>query len=661
VNNLPFFKNLQSREHLVPADWAMTGALTMGLGLLFILYHDFALDDSFITYRYAENLARGEGFIYNPGQRNLGTTAPFYAILLASIQHLAPLPLPLIANLLSLLCLLSGAGLLYLLARRHDLSAAGACAGLLYASSPLLVTSTGMETSFCLLLVLSAVLASDGSPGSRFGRARLACAGVCLGLAVITRSDTVIVAGVLGLVYLWRFRALPWPTMLAALLVIGPFFLWLTTYFGSPLPGSLAAKQAQLALGFPSYAHGLVRYLAGARVGLEDPEVQLQPLVLITLLAGGGMAVAARSGAHSEPGAHRPSGAAAWWIWALAGWGLLHAAAYTVLGVPAYHWYYAPLEPGLCLLAGLSLQRGASALSPSVERAAGVTWRWAAMVVLAALVVGQMGVNVWAKREVFDPKARTYRTVGQWLETHAGAGADVAAMEVGLVGYYSRRPMVDLLGLIDPASRRALVRQDLLWPIAHYRPEYVVLTSHNPFYSVHLEEDAWFYEWYRPVHSQAEEAWSAAPVIIHARARPRPQSTVRDQTVPQGRLGRFRLLSYDLSSEQARPGGWVEVTLRWRREGQTTPRLRIFTHIIDDQFEIPGVSDLDIFPQAWREGETISTHHFLHVAPEVVAGRYYVEVGIYQPETLRRLAALDEEGVPTGAEIIVLQDIQVDS
>ena len=643
MNRIPLLKNLRSEKHVLLADGAMVGALAIGLGLLMALYHNFALDDSFITYRYAENLAEGKGFTYNPGQRNLGTTAPFYAILLALIHRLVPLELPLAANLFSLLSLAGGGGALYLLARRHGHSLAGMWAALLYVTSPLLVTSTGMETSFCLLLVLLAVLAFD--------RERLAWAGLLLGLAVITRLDAILMAIMLGLIYLWRYRALPWRAILVAALVIGPFFLTLALYFPSPLPGSLAAKRAQMVLGFPGYAHGLLRYLAGARVGLEGPELRLQPFLLVTLLAVGGAIVGV--------GCTRRPGQWAWWLWGLVGWGVLHAVAYVVLGVPAYHWYYAPLEPGLFLLVGLCLERGLAASWP---------WRWAVVVLVAGLVVGHIGVNIRAKQELFDPKARTYRSVGEWLGAHAQPQATVAVMEVGLIGYYSRLPMIDLLGLIDPPARRALARQDVLWPIVHYRPEYVVLTSHNPFYSVHLEQDAWFYDWYRPVHSQPDEEWWAAPINVYARARSLLQPVVRGQVVLQGRLGDFRLLSYDLGvgarlsprPERTRAGEWVELTLYWQHEGPGAPHLRVFSHVIDDHFTIYSAHDLDIYPRSWNRGEVVSTHHFLRLASNMAPGHYYIEVGLYYPDTLQRLPALDENGAPTGAEIIVLQEIRVD-
>jgi arabinofuranosyltransferase len=42
-------------------------------------YRDFVFEDAFIPYRYADNLARGEGFVFNPGERVLGTTTTLFS------------------------------------------------------------------------------------------------------------------------------------------------------------------------------------------------------------------------------------------------------------------------------------------------------------------------------------------------------------------------------------------------------------------------------------------------------------------------------------------------------------------------------------------------------------------------------------------------------
>src|SRR5205085_5248997 len=52
------------------------------------------VEDFFITLRYAENIAHGAGFVYNAGERVLGTTTPLYTLYLALTSWLG-LPAPL--------------------------------------------------------------------------------------------------------------------------------------------------------------------------------------------------------------------------------------------------------------------------------------------------------------------------------------------------------------------------------------------------------------------------------------------------------------------------------------------------------------------------------------------------------------------------------------
>src|SRR6266496_4099807 len=47
--------------------------------ILFASYTRMRLEDALITFRYAENLALGKGFVYNAGERVLGTTTPLFA------------------------------------------------------------------------------------------------------------------------------------------------------------------------------------------------------------------------------------------------------------------------------------------------------------------------------------------------------------------------------------------------------------------------------------------------------------------------------------------------------------------------------------------------------------------------------------------------------
>jgi hypothetical protein len=59
-------------------------------------------DDAYITYRYARNLATGQGFVYNPGEAVLGTTAALYGLLLGLLSLLGA-DIPQASHLLSII------------------------------------------------------------------------------------------------------------------------------------------------------------------------------------------------------------------------------------------------------------------------------------------------------------------------------------------------------------------------------------------------------------------------------------------------------------------------------------------------------------------------------------------------------------------------------
>src|SRR6202022_2682648 len=64
------------------AEFAALVAPAVVAVLVRLLTGPHAIDDAYITFRYARNLAEGLGLVYNPGEWVLGTTAPLWAILL---------------------------------------------------------------------------------------------------------------------------------------------------------------------------------------------------------------------------------------------------------------------------------------------------------------------------------------------------------------------------------------------------------------------------------------------------------------------------------------------------------------------------------------------------------------------------------------------------
>ena len=87
----------------------------LGLAVLAILffevYGNLAQDDAFITFRYAKNIASGEGFIYNPGEWVLGTSTPLYTLVLAAASALTKLNILKISIVINTIALSGGSWL----------------------------------------------------------------------------------------------------------------------------------------------------------------------------------------------------------------------------------------------------------------------------------------------------------------------------------------------------------------------------------------------------------------------------------------------------------------------------------------------------------------------------------------------------------------------
>ena len=118
---------------------AMIG-LAVGLWIKHII-----LDDALITFRVAENLAYGRGFVYNVGERVQVTTTPLYAMILAAGTWLfgSALQAALVLNIgLSMLIpvLTFDAG------RRLAGRVTGLAGALLLITAPLLIISFSMES-----------------------------------------------------------------------------------------------------------------------------------------------------------------------------------------------------------------------------------------------------------------------------------------------------------------------------------------------------------------------------------------------------------------------------------------------------------------------------------------------------------------------------------
>jgi hypothetical protein len=434
---------------LLPAGWALAAAAVLVWG-----FGGWGYDDAYITYRYAENLARGAGFVYNAGERVLSTTTPLYALLLA-LARLAGTDIPLASNLVACASLALGGLALWRLGQLWQTPLAGAVGLLLYPFFPLLISTIGGEAALYLALALFGFVA--------YARERYVHAAVLLALAALTRADGVLAALVCGAhFFLARRGRIPWRAVALYAGLLAAWFVFAAAYFGAPFPVTLAAKRRQgLLPASELFLPGLLHLARDQywRFAIYRPPFVAAAIGLVYALA------------RWRASADRRGG----WL-LIVGWGVLYVAAYAALGVTSYPWYYAPVVPGFVALIGL----GAEALAAGVRRLAGRQW---ALAVAGALALALLYPQTESFRYFLshpDTRLAIYRLAGAWLRDHTPPEASVGALEVGIIGYYTERRMVDFAGLIQPDVALRLTPSSsydeaAVWAASQYRPDYLVL------------------------------------------------------------------------------------------------------------------------------------------------------------------------------------------
>jgi 4-amino-4-deoxy-L-arabinose transferase-like glycosyltransferase len=197
---------------------------------LFALYWTpYAIDDAWITYRYAEHLGSGQGFVYNPGERVLGTSTPLYTLLLAS-AHALGLSVPVVSYLVGFAAALGTLAGVFLLTRllHSELAALLAVVALVMTPQFHKVATYGMETPLYVCMI---VFAFYTSATNRRTLGIVLAAG-CL----VMRLDGAAVGAALFGAYLVEHRRLPWKHIALYLAIVLPWFAFSQLYFGTAVP-----------------------------------------------------------------------------------------------------------------------------------------------------------------------------------------------------------------------------------------------------------------------------------------------------------------------------------------------------------------------------------------------------------------------------------------
>lgn len=418
--------------------------------LIFALFNGWGYDDPYITYRYADNLANGDGFVYNLGENVLSTTSPLFTLILALLKPLWA-DTQKTALLIGSLSLSLGGLFLWKLGE-HWQKRSIAWAGLLvFPIFPLLLQTLSSETPLYLFLSIVALYHSF--------RGRYSTSFIFGAFSTLTRPEGLLLLAILVVYHIIKQRGLPVIPLLLAMLIILPWVIFATLNFGSPVPATLSAKQHQGSLVESE------RILSRIPTILEWGYVQRWNYWFGLGLVILGIAAIRRRDIQ---------------ITMALIWSASHIIALAVLGVSGYFWYYAPLVPGLIIAAGNGIDFISKTLRTKLEIRLWIM-RSASFFVAVALVAPTIS-QVFDLKQNPDRRLKIYRAIGEWVEANTEADASIGALEVGIIGYYGKRRMIDFAGVIQPSIAEQLTptssyTEATTWAIQIYKPDYLILSS----------------------------------------------------------------------------------------------------------------------------------------------------------------------------------------
>jgi arabinofuranosyltransferase len=364
----------------------------------------FSIDDAFIVARYATRIARGASYTFDDGPPTDGVTGPLWLLPLvvgarfgADVMH--------VGKLLGWLCCAAAVLLLQRSAATRALGGRTQALFVLFAASsaPLWIWATaGLETGAATLAASAVLWGVTRRPAPR-----PAIAGGAAALLAWLRPELALLVGALLALLWWRARRAGWLALALASLGALSLLAFRWSLFGRLLPLSAYAKPAGLENGAqyvlhctaqPSALALLPGLVAALLWGRRDERVLLAAGVvqaLAVLLAGGDW----------MPGAR----------------------------------LFVPLIPALCLVAAAGLSRAWLR-----HRALAVAFAVLAVAARAPALIAETA------RAQAAGLARQQR-LPQLLDALAGVSDPIALLDIGAVGHYSGRALIDLGGLTEPA------------------------------------------------------------------------------------------------------------------------------------------------------------------------------------------------------------------
>lgn len=454
------------RKHLT----AINIVLIVILGaVISYLNKGFRVDDALIYYRYIENFINGDGLVYNVGERFNALTSPLYIYISIGLSSIT-------REVVSTQIAFNGALLAassitaVFIFKRLQMEAVGFIFSMFLITSKYFYFVFGMETNMFVFFAMLSILFYVKK--SWFA---LSVSGTLL---LMTRGEGIFLLVVLlYFIFKEERKQLKFyyiiPFILGFIALISVNYL----YYNQLMPHTLTAKIAQGKSGL----WGSNSFLLGAeylKIMFNNQPFYIIFLV-VSLMIGISVSYKKRI------------------VMIFTAYALLITTFYTALNIPNYHWYYSPIFMAFYLVISFGIVKLASVVNFKSNKVR------SALIVLLFAYAGITHLEI--ARLLGNEKPHVnYTFIGEWFRNNTPPQTKLAMVEIGHVGWYSKRYIIDILGLTNPFNADFVGKRQFDKWFEYYKPDYIII--HEPTWaheqSVPRIMEKGYYEEIQPFYLQ---------------------------------------------------------------------------------------------------------------------------------------------------------------
>jgi arabinofuranosyltransferase len=410
----------------------------------------FQLDDALIYFRYVRNLFEGSGLVYNKGVYFNGLTAPLFTYVLIAASYVTE-NIHIAAIVVSAVFMIAGVSLFTVVFAAYTSRYTAVYSGMLMACSLYFYCTYGMETTLYIFMIGACLYFFETKKNFELG---ISCA-----LLLLTRPEGVFLILAMIIQHVRERRPFPGArhSVIPAVILLGNC-MFNKVYYGAFFPSSSLAKVYQGMSGMwgrwpTAFLHWDHHY------GWFFDSNGLLMSGVTTLAVCGVLSL----------GLTRLNIVSMCFL-------SFCTAFYVLFNIPYYHWYYAPYYAFGYFYAGV----GVFQIFRKINHFSRKPVRVFCNVFFSALLVCSLyaALSHAATECSAHGPSKKYRDIGIWFRNNTPPNSKIGALEIGTIGWYSGREIVDMCGLVSPENAKLLGEKDFSTWLTLYSPDYILVHNH---------------------------------------------------------------------------------------------------------------------------------------------------------------------------------------